>query len=160
MTIARAIRRSFRLFPYFRQDPNTSFEIALRNILNQFGAKVVGGIENFFEDGLRAALQMDGLAAAVLGGIASLHPSVGFQTIKQAGEGRAFDSHPLCDLFLGEFVSALRKMNQGPPFSLADSELSQTRVQLRPPGAGRADEKTADAVDVEPRHGLEHDKRP
>src|SRR5438045_1317080 len=152
MTIARAIRRSFRLLPYFRENLNASFEVSLRNIFDQFHAQIVGGVENLFENGLGTALKMEGFATAVLRGIASLDPAVGFQTVEQTGERRAFDSHPLRDFFLGEFVSALRKMHERSPFSLTQPERSQTLVELRPPGARGAEEHKAEFVDVQWRH--------
>ena len=149
MTVARAIRRPFRLFPDFSQHFNADFEVSLRNIFDQFPAQIVGRVKNLLEDRLRAALKMDGLAAAILRGIPSPDPAVVFEAIEQAGEGRAFDSHPLRDFFLGEFISALRKMHERPPFSLAQSERAQTLVELRPPGARGAEENQAEFVDVQ-----------
>src|SRR3954470_1110566 len=104
VTIARAIRRSFRLCPDFREDSNTGLEIAPRNIFDQFGAEVMGSVENLVEHCFRTALEMDGLATAIRIRIAAFHPAVIFQTIEQTGEGGAFDSHPLGDDLLGQLV--------------------------------------------------------
>jgi hypothetical protein len=152
VTVAHAIRRSFRFFPDFREHPNARLEVSLRNIFDQFGAQIVGRVENLFQDGFRTALEMDRLAAAILGGVAALDPAIGFEPIEQAGQSRAFDSHPLRDFFLGPSVSALRKMHERPPFSLAQTEWSQTLVELGAPGAGGPKEDKAEFVDVRWRH--------
>src|SRR5205807_159296 len=154
-TIARAIRRPFRLVPYFREHSNTGLEITLRNIFDQFGAQVVGGIENFIEHGFRASLEMNGLAAAIFGRAAPLDPTVVLEAIEQTRERCALDSHPLGDFLLGEFISALRKMHQRAPFALAQAEWAEPLIEPGPPGARRAEEDEAEFVDIWRRHGRE-----
>jgi hypothetical protein len=148
----RAIRRSFRFFPDFREHSNARFQVSLRNIFDQFGAQIVGSIENFFEDGFGTALEMDRLAAAILRRIAPLNPAIGFEAIEQTGQGRAFDSHPFRDLFLGEFISALGEVHQRPPFPLAQPERPQTLVEPGSPGSSSAEEDKAELADVGWRH--------
>src|SRR2546423_13259037 len=155
MTITRAIRRSFRLVPDFREHANTGLEITLRNIFDQFRAQIVGGIKNLIQDSFRTPLEMDRFAAAILGRVTALHPAIIFQTVQQTGESRAFDSHPLRDLLLGKFVPTLREMHKCPPFSLAQAERTQALVELGPPGAGGAEEDETEFVDIRRRHGRE-----
>src|SRR5436190_23881410 len=112
----------------------------------------MGGVENLVEDCFRTALEMDGLATAVRIRIAAFHPPIIFQTIQQTGEGRAFDSHPLGDDLLGQLVSALREMDERPPFSLAETKRAQTLVEPGPPGARGAEEDEAEFVDIGRRH--------
>jgi len=155
VTIARAIRRSFRLFPYFREDSNTGFEVSPRNIFDQLGSQVVSGVENFIEDRFRASLEMNGLAAAIFGRPTPLYPTIVLEAIEQTGECCALDPHALGDFFLGEFISALRKMHQRAPFALAQTERPQTLVELGAPRARGPEEDKAEFVDIWRRHGRE-----
>src|SRR5476651_702804 len=98
--------------------------------------QLVSGVENFLKHRFRAALKMDDFATAIVWGTAPLHPAIFLEPVEQAGEGRAFNPHPLGNFLLREFVSALREMDQRPPFALAQTERAQTLVELRSPGAG------------------------
>src|SRR5436190_13509499 len=98
---------------------------------------------------------MNGLAAAIVCGIPALDPAVIFQAVQQTRERRAFDSHPLGDLFLGKSISALGKMHERPPFSLAQAEGAQALVELRPPSPGGAEEDEAEFAEVGRRHDRE-----
>jgi hypothetical protein len=154
MTVTRAIRWSFRLFPNFREHSNTGFKVSSRNIFDQFRSQIVSGIENLFEDRFRAALQMDSLAAAVVLGIAAFHPAIIFQAVEQAGEGGAFNPHSLGDFFLGQFIPAIRKMHQRPPFSLAQAKRAQTLVELCPPRPRRPKKDKSKFAEIRCRHEL------
>ena len=68
---------------------------------------------------------MDDFAAAIVRRAAAFHPAVFLEPIEQAGKGRAFNAHALGNFFLGQFVSALREMDQRPPFALAQAERAQ-----------------------------------
>jgi hypothetical protein len=148
VTVARAIRRPLCLVPDFREDSNTGLEILLRDIFDQFGAQVVGGIENLVEDGLGTPLEVDSFAAAIFRRTAALDPAVVFQTVEQTGESRALDSHSLGDLLLGELISAFRKMDERSPFSLAQAERAEALIEPGAPGSGRAEEHEAEFVDI------------
>ena len=152
MPVARAIRRPFRLVFYFRENPNTSFQIALRNIVDELAPEVVGGIKNLVEHGLGTPLEMDGLAAAICRRAAALDPAVFLETIEQAGQSRAFDPHPFRDFLLGKRVSALGKMNERSPFSLAEPERAEPLVEPGAPGPGSAEENQAKLADIRRRH--------
>src|SRR5256885_7848597 len=93
-----------------------------------------------------------GLRARPLGRAPPFHPAIVLQTIQQSREGRAFDTHPLGDLFLSELVSPLGEMDEGPPFSLAQAQRAQPPVELRPPGAGGPEKDETEFVDVGRRH--------
>ena len=54
----------------------------LRNILDEFVAQLVGGVENFFQDRFRAPLEMDDLAPPVFRRPAALDPAVFLQTVE------------------------------------------------------------------------------
>jgi hypothetical protein len=153
MTIARAVRRRLLgLLPDPREDSNASLKVTLRNILDQFGTQVVGGIENLIEHGLGTALEMDGLATPVGGGTAALDPTVILETIEQAGKGWTLDTHALGDFFLGKVVSTLGKVNERAPLALAQPKRPQALVELRPPGACSAEEYESELVDIWTRH--------
>jgi hypothetical protein len=98
---------------------------------------------------LEAIRAATAVAAPVL---APFDPTVILQPIEQAGERRFFDAHPLRDFLLGKFVSALRKVDQRPPFALAQAERAQALIKLRAPGARRAEEQKTELVDVGRRH--------
>ena len=85
------------------------------------------------------------LAAAIAGRLAPFDPAVLLQPVEQAGQGRLFNSHPLGDFLLGELVSALRKVNERPPFALAQAERAQPLIELGAPGTGGAEEEQAEA---------------
>ena len=155
MTIARAIRRSFRLVPDFRKHPNTGVEIALRNIFNQFRAQVMGGIKNLVQDRLGTPLEMDCFATAIRRRTTAFDPAVIFQTVEQTGKRGALDPHSFGDLPLGERISALGKVNEGPPFSLAQAERAEALIEPGAPGAGGAEKDEAEFVDVGRRHNAE-----
>jgi hypothetical protein len=123
------------------KDPNASVEVARRNILNQFAAQPVRGVEDFFEDRLRPSLEVHNVAATVVRRFTPFHPTVLLQTIEQAGQGWLFNSHPFGDFFLSELVSRLGQVNESPPLSLAQAERAQTLIQLSAPGARRAEKK-------------------
>jgi hypothetical protein len=101
------------------ENPNAGLEVTLRNIFDQLGAQVVGGVENLVEHTFGTPLEMDRLATAIGRRAAALDPAVILQPVEQARESRAFDSHSLGDLLLSEIVSSLGEVNQRPPFSLA-----------------------------------------
>ena len=153
VAIAGAIRGPLRFCPDLREHANASLKVTLRNILDQFRAQLMGGIENLIEHCFRAALKMDDFAAAIFGRTAALDPAVILETVEQAREGGAFDPHPLSNFFLGKFVSALGEMNERPPLTLAQSERAEPLVQLCPPGAGRAEEDQAELIAVWRWHG-------
>ena len=155
MTIARAIRRSFRLVPDFREHSNTGLEVTLRNIFDQFRAQVVGSIKNLVEDCLRTPLKVHGFAAAIFRGAAALDPAVALQSIEQASQGRPLDPHPFGDLFLSELVPTLGKVDERSPFSLTQAERAQASIKFRAPGAGGAEEDETEFVDIGPRHERE-----
>jgi hypothetical protein len=148
VTIARAIRRSFRLFPYFREDANAGFEVLLRNIFDQFLAQIVSRIKNLIENRFGTPLEMDRLATPIVGGTPALHPAIVLEAIEQSGERCTFDSHPLRDFFLSEPVSALRKMHQRPPFPLAQAERPQPLIEPRPPGTGGAEKDKTEFAEI------------
>jgi hypothetical protein len=153
MTIARAVgRRLLGLFADLAEDSNASLKVTLRNILDQLGAQVVGSIENFIEHGLRAALEMNRLAAPILRGTAALDPAIVLQAVEQARERRSFNPHALGDFLLGELVSALGKVNKGAPFTLAQTEGPQALIELRTPGARGAEKDKTELVNVWWRH--------
>src|SRR4051812_36449172 len=145
---ARAIRRSVRLVPDFREHSNTSLQISLRNIFDQFRAQIVGGIENFLEDRLGASLEVDGFAATILLRPAAFDPAIIFQPVEQTGESRALDAHALGDFLLGECISALGKVDERPPFSLAQAKRAQALVEPGAPGPGRAEKHETEFVDI------------
>ena len=149
MTIARAVRRRLLgLCTNLAEDSNASLEVTLRNILDQLGAQVVGSIENFIEHGLRAALEMDRLAAPILRGTAALDPAVVLKPVEQARQRWSLNSHAFGDLFLGELVSSLGKMHERPPFSLAQTEGPQALIEPRAPGARGAEKDKTELVNV------------
>ena len=143
------------LLPDPGENSNAGFEVTLRNILDQLGAQVVGGVENLIEHGFGTPLEMDGLAAAIRRRASPFDPAVLLQPIEQAGKGRAFDSHSLGDFLLGQFISALREMNERAPFSLAKAERAEPLVEPRAPGARGPEKDEAELVDVGRRHARE-----
>jgi hypothetical protein len=148
VAIARAIRRLVRLVPDFREDSNTGLEIGLWNIFDEFGAQIVGGIKNLLQDCLGTPLKVDCFAPAIFRRTAAFDPAVGFQPIEQTGKSRAFDSHPFRDFLLGELIAALGKVNERPPFSLAQAQRSQAPIEPGPPGAGGAEKDETEFVDI------------
>ena len=73
-------------------------------------------------------------------------------SLEQAGKGRAFNAHTLGNFLLGQFVSALREMDQRPPFALAQAERAQALVELGAPGPGGAEEHLAEFVGIRGGH--------
>jgi hypothetical protein len=108
----------------------------------------VGSVENFIEHGLRAALEMDRLAAPILCRPAALDPAVVLQAVEQSRERRSFNPHAFGDFLLGKFVSSLGQMHERPPFSLAQPEGTQALIELRAPGARRAEKDKTELVNV------------
>src|SRR5688500_15905345 len=153
MAVLHIVCRLLRLCPDLAENANTGLEIALRNILDEFFAQIVRGIENFIQDGLRTPLQMDDLAAPIKRGTATLDPRVVLQTIQQTSQGGPLNSPPLGDFLLGKLVSTEREMNQRAPFALAKPEGPQALIQLRPPGPRRAEKHETQFIDVWWRHG-------
>ena len=98
---------------------------------------------------------MNGFATAITGGFATLDPAIVLQPVEQARQGRLFDPHSFGDFFLGKFVSALGKMDERPPFPLAQPEGAQALVQLRAPGARGPEEKKAEFIDIRRSHAGE-----
>jgi hypothetical protein len=77
MSIARPVcRRLLGLFANLAEDSNASLEVTLRNILDQFRAQVVGSVENFIENGLGAALEMNDFTTTILRGAAAFDPAI------------------------------------------------------------------------------------
>lgn len=106
-------------FPNAGQNAHTRFQIAARNILEQFVAKLLRCLKDAVEHASRALLQMDGLAAPIRGRALSLHPSVLLEAIEDTRERRPFHTHTICDLALRELVAAPRQMRQRGPFAHA-----------------------------------------
>jgi hypothetical protein len=152
MTIRAPVRGRLGLFPDPGENSNACLEVTQRNILDQLSAQVMGGVENLVENGFGTALEMNRLATPIRRRPTTFHPPVVLQTIEQARKGRTLDPHPLGDLFLGKFVSALGKVHERSPFPLAQAEGPQTPVELRAPGTGGAEENQAELVDVRRRH--------
>jgi hypothetical protein len=125
------------------ENADARLEITLRDILNQFGAQLVGGVENFIEDRLRATLKMDRLAATIFRGTTTFDPAVVLEAVEQSREGRAFNAHAFGDFFLSELISTLRKKHQGAPLSLAEAERAQTLIEPGSPGSGGPKEDKA-----------------
>jgi hypothetical protein len=95
---------------------------------------------------------MDRFATAICRGTAPLAPAVILEAIEQARQGGALDAHALGNFFLGALVPTLRKVNERAPFALAQTERAQPLVELRPPGAGRAEKHKAKLINVWWRH--------
>jgi hypothetical protein len=153
--MAVPVRGLLRLLPNTGENSNTSLEVTLRNIFDQFRAQVVGGIENFVQHGFGTALEMNRLATTICFRPAAFDPAVVLEPIEQARQGRAFDSHSLGDFLLGEIVSSLGEMNERPPFSLAQAERAEPLVEPGAPGAGRPEEDQAELVYIRRRHARE-----
>lgn len=98
------------------------------------------------------ALEMDRLAPSIRLGPAAFDPAVVLESIEQARQGCAFNSHALGDFLLGAIVSSLGKMNKRPPFPLAQAEGAEPLIEPGAPGAGGPEEDQAELVDVWRRH--------
>ena len=95
---------------------------------------------------------MDRLAPSIRLGPAAFDPAVVLEPIEQARQGGAFDSHSLGDFLLGAIVSSLGKMNERPPFSLAQAEGAEPLIEPGAPGPGGAEEDQAELVNIRRRH--------
>jgi len=140
-TIFRGDRGFFRFLPDLCEDADARFKIIRWNILNQFVAQPVRGVENFVEDSFRATLEMDDFAPPVVGRFSPRNPTVLLEPVEQTGEGWLFDAHPLSDFLLREFVPALRNMDERAPLALAQAERAETLIEFGAPGTGGAEEQ-------------------
>jgi hypothetical protein len=151
-TVSRGGRGFFRFLPDLGEDANAGLEVVRRNVLYEFVAEPVRGVENFFEDSLRAALEMDDFAPPVVERFSPLNPTVLLEPVKQTGERWLFNAHPLGDLLLREFVPTLRKVNERAPLALAQTERAETLIEFRAPGARRSEKQKTELVNVGRRH--------
>src|ERR1700674_6002445 len=108
--------------------------------------QLVRGVEDFFQNGFRTALQMDNFATPIVRRPAPFHPAIFLEPVEQAGESRSFNPHAPGNFLLREFVSALREMDQRPPFALAQAERAQALVELGAPGPSGAEKHLAEFV--------------
>ena len=119
-----------------------------RDILYEFVAQPVRGVENFVEDRLRATLEVDNFAPPVVGRFSPLDPAIFLEPVEKTGERWLFNAHALGDLFLRQFVSTLRKMNKRAPLALGQAERAQALIELGAPGPGGAEEQKAKFIRV------------
>jgi len=138
--------------PDLREHADTRFKIIRWNILNQFVAQPVRGVENFVEDSFRATLEMDDFAPPVVGRFSPRNPTVLLEPVEQTGEGWLFDAHPLSDFLLREFVPALRNVDERAPLALAQAERAQTLIELGAPGTSGAEEQKTELISVSRGH--------
>jgi hypothetical protein len=137
-----------RFLPDPCENANTSLEVARRDILNEFVAQAVGGVENFVEDSFRATLEMNDFAPPVVGRFLPLNPTVLLEPVEQSGQRWLFNAHALSDFFLREFVSTLGKVNERAPLPLTQAEWTQTLIKFGAPGTGGAEEQETELVSV------------
>jgi hypothetical protein len=123
-----------------------------RDILYEFVAQDVGGVENLFEDSFRAALEMDDFAPAVVGRFLPLNPTVLLEPVEQTGERWLFNAHAVSDFLLREFVPTLRKENERAPLALAQAERAETLIEFGAPGTGGAEQQKTELIRVNKRH--------
>jgi hypothetical protein len=145
-------RGFFRFLPDLPEDANAGLEVVRRDIFYEFVAEPVRGVENFFEDCFRAALEMDDLAPPVVGRFSPFDPTVLLEPIKQAGERWLFNAHALGDFLLREFVPTLRNVNERPPLALAQAERPETLIEFGAPGTRGAEEQETELIRVSGRH--------
>ncbi len=89
---------------------------------------------------------MDNLAPAIVRRFLAADPAVGFEAVQQTGERRLLDAHSFGQLLLGELRSTVRKVNQRPPFALAEAEWPKTLIELGAPGAGGTEKHEAELI--------------
>jgi hypothetical protein len=151
-TVFRGDRGFLRSLPDLGENANASLEVVWRDILYEFVAQDVGGVENLFEDSFRATLEVDDLAPPVVGRLSPLDPTVLLQAIEQAGERWLFNAHALGDFLLREFVPTLGKENERAPLALSQAERAQTLIEFGAPGTGGAEEQETELIGVSRGH--------
>ncbi len=107
-----------------------------------------GGGINLLDDRLRAAAQMDCLAASILGRFLALDPAVALQSMQDAGKGRLFNPDQGGQLALSERGLGRGQVYQSHPFTLAQAEWAEAFVEAVAPGAGGAGQAHADFFEV------------
>jgi hypothetical protein len=150
--VFRGGRGFFRFLPNLREDANAGLEIVRRDILYEFVAQPVRGVENFLQDSLRATLEMDDFAPPVAGRCSPLNPTVLLEPVEQTGEGWLFNAHALSDFLLREFIPALRNVDERAPLALAQAERAQTLIEFSAPGTSGAEEQKTELIRVSRRH--------
>jgi hypothetical protein len=146
--VFRGGRGFFRFLPDLREDANAGLEIIRRNILYEFVAQPVRGVENFLEDSFRATLEMDDFAPPVVGRFSPLNPTVLLEPVEQTGEGWLFNAHALSDFLLREFVPTLGNVDERAPLALAQAERAQTPIEFGAPGASCAEEQETELIRI------------
>jgi hypothetical protein len=146
--VFRGGRGFFRFLPDLREDADARFKIIRRNILYEFVAQPVRGVENFVEDSFRATLEMDDFAPPVVGRFSPLNPTVLLEPVEQTGEGWLFNAHALSDFLLREFVPTLGNVDERAPLALAQAERAQTLIEFSAPGTSGAEEQKTEFIRV------------
>jgi len=146
--VFRGGRGFFRFLPDLREDADARFKIIRRNILYEFVAQPVRGVENFVEDSVRATLEMDDFAPPVVGRFSPLNPTVLLEPVEQTGEGWLFNAHALSDFLLREFVPTLGNVDERAPLALAQAERAQTLIEFGAPGTSGAEEQKTEFIRV------------
>src|SRR5205085_7480823 len=116
-------------------------------------AEFVRGTKDLIEHGLRAALEMDNLAAPIVRRFFALDPTIGFEAVEQAGKGRLFNAHVLGDFLLREAIAAAREMHKSAPLALAQTEGTEALVERRAPGTRGAEKHETKFINGGRRHG-------
>jgi len=119
------------------------FQIAVRDIGEQFVPKLLGGAEDPIKHRAGTPLQVHRFPAPIRCMILAGNPAILLQPVKDTGQSRFFDPDARRDLALGELVGTPREVRQRSPLAHAQAQRLQTLVQLRAPGAsGLVQEKT------------------
>ena len=104
------------------EDADRGLKVGARDVPQEFVTELMGGAEDFIQNGFRATLKMDNLATPIVRRFPPFDPAVSLEPVEQPDQGRLLNAHALSQFFLRKAVPAIRKVDQRPPFSLAQAK--------------------------------------
>ena len=126
----------FSAAPNFLENAYARFQLPSRNTGQQFAVQLARRSVNPVNDPSRARLELYCFAAAVGGRIDALDPAGVFEPMQERDQRWLFNTEPLCQFSLCDWLFRQREVKQRAPTRLAQAKGFESLVEFQAPRPG------------------------